>query len=84
MAGKGCPECRNLGFRGRGGVYEMLTVDDTIRNMIIKREPASVIKRYAMDSQNMVTLLGDGRRRVLNGETTIKEVLRVVQREGFE
>ncbi|MEP6755092.1 MAG: type II secretion system ATPase GspE [Chthonomonadales bacterium] len=84
MQGAGCPECRNLGFRGRGGVYEMLTVDDPMRQMIINRDPASVIKKYAVTSQNMVTLLGDGRRRVLHGETTIKEVLRVVQREGFE
>jgi type II secretory ATPase GspE/PulE/Tfp pilus assembly ATPase PilB-like protein len=84
MAGTGCPECRGVGFRGRSGVYEMLTVDDTIRQMVVKREAASVVKQYAMRTQEMTTLLMDGKQRVLNGETTIKEVLRVCQREGFE
>jgi len=84
MSGTGCPECRGVGYRGRSGVYEMLTIDDNIRQMIVKRESASVIKQYGMKQQDMTTLLMDGRRRVLEGETTIKEVLRVVQREGFE
>ncbi len=84
FAGKGCSECRNLGFRGRSGIYEMLSVDDTVRQMIVKREAANVIKNYALATQDMITLLADGRRRVLQGSTTIKEVLRVVQREGFD
>jgi type II secretory ATPase GspE/PulE/Tfp pilus assembly ATPase PilB-like protein len=84
MAGAGCPECRGVGFRGRSGVYEMLTVDDQIRQMIVKRESSTVIKQYAMKTQAMRTLLMDGRARVLAGDTTIKEVLRVCQREGFE
>jgi type II secretion system protein E len=84
MAGTGCPECRGVGFRGRSGVYEMFTVDDTVRQMIVKRESASTIKHYGVKQQGMTTLLQDGRRRVLNGDTTLKEVLRVVQREGFE
>src|SRR5207237_327091 len=46
MAGGGCPECRGVGFRGRSGIYEMLTVDDNVRNMIIHREPSSSVKRY--------------------------------------
>jgi type II secretory ATPase GspE/PulE/Tfp pilus assembly ATPase PilB-like protein len=84
MAGAGCPECRGVGFRGRSGVYEMITVDDQIRQMIVKQESATVIKQYGMRAQEMRTLLMDGRQRVLNGDTTIKEVLRVCQREGFE
>ena len=84
MAGAGCPECRGLGFRGRSGIYEMLTVDDTVRGMIVKREPSSAIKQYAARSQGMATLLQDGRRRVLAGDTTLKEVLRVCQREDFD
>lgn len=84
MASPGCPECRNVGFRGRTGVYEMLSVDDTIRQMIVKRAPATDIKQYGMQHQGMITLLQDGRRRVLDGDTTMKEVLRVCQRESFE
>jgi type II secretion system protein E len=84
LAGPGCPECRGVGFRGRSGVYEMLTVDDTMRQMIVRREASSVVKQYAIANQDMTTLLQDGRRRILSGETTIKEVLRVCQREGFD
>lgn len=84
MAGDGCPECRGVGFRGRSGVYEMLTVDDSLRQMIVNREPANALKSYAMKNQGMVTLLQDGRRRVLEGDTTIREVLRVCQREDFD
>ncbi|HSV72231.1 MAG TPA: ATPase, T2SS/T4P/T4SS family [Chthonomonadales bacterium] len=83
-AGAGCPECRGLGFRGRSGLYEMLTVDDTIRQMIVRREPSNQIKQHAVKGQGMVTLLQDGRRRVLDGDTTVKEVLRVCQREEFD
>jgi type II secretion system protein E len=83
MSGKGCPECRNVGFRGRSGLYEMLTVDDTIRQMIVKRDTSTEIKQYAMKEQGMTTLLRDGRQRVLNGDTTVREVLRVCQREDF-
>jgi len=84
MAGQGCPECRGVGFRGRSGLFEMLTVDDTIRGMIVNRAPSTEIRQYAMRSQGMQTLLQDGRRRILNGDTTVKEVLRVCQREDFD
>jgi len=83
-AGAGCPECRGVGFRGRSGLFEMLTVDDNIRQMIVNRAPSTEIRQYAQRSQGMRTLLQDGRRRVLAGETTVKEVLRVCQREEFD
>jgi type II secretion system protein E len=84
MKSKGCAECRGVGFKGRSGIYEFLTVDDNIRRMIIDRAPASHIKQYGQKSQSMVTMLQDGRSKVLQGETTIQEVLRVCQREDFD
>lgn len=84
LAGQGCPECRGVGFRGRSGLFEMLTVDDTIRQMIVNRAPSTEIRQYAMRNQGMHTLLQDGRRRILSGDTTVKEVLRVCQREDFD
>jgi type II secretion system protein E len=84
LHGKGCPECRGLGYKGRSGIYEMLTVDENIRRMIIAREAASNIKHYAQKQQGMVSMLMDGRDKVLQGHTTIDEVLRVCQREDFE
>lgn len=84
MAGAGCPECRGVGFRGRSGLFEMLTVDDAVRAQIVQRTPSTEIKHYCIKHQEMTTLLQDGRRRVLAGDTTVKEVLRVCQREDFE
>ena len=84
MRSKGCPECRGMGFKGRSGIYEFLAVDENVRRMVIERTPASHIKQYAMKNQHMMTMLMDGRQRVMAGETTIQEVLRVCQREDFD
>jgi type II secretion system protein E len=84
MRGKGCPECRGVGFRGRSGIYEMLTVDETVRRLIIERAPATAIKQYSQKNQGMVTMLQDGRAKAIQGDTTIQEVLRVCQREDFD
>lgn len=84
VRGKGCPECRGLGYRGRSGIYEFLTIDENIRRMVIERASAAAIKNYAQKSQGMVSMLADGREKVLQGHTTIAEVLRVCQREEFD
>ena len=84
MRGKGCPECRGMGFRGRSGIYEMIMVDEEIRRMIIARKPSTEIKQYAQRSQGMKTMLQDGREKALLGFTTIQEVMRVCQREDFD
>ncbi|MDF3130613.1 ATPase, T2SS/T4P/T4SS family [Kiritimatiellaeota bacterium B1221] len=72
----GCEACRNTGYRGRTGIYEILTVSDDIRQHIIARDPASRIKATAV-KQGMTPLRDDGWSKVLNGTTTIEEVLRV-------
>lgn len=82
MAGKGCDKCGN-GFKGRRGVYELMTVDEEIRRMTVDREAASKIKDHALKAQSMRTLLGEGRLAVLEGLTTCEEVLRVCQREDI-
>jgi type II secretion system protein E len=81
-AGAGCEECGRTGYKGRIGVFEMLTIDDEIRRMIVERASATVIKQYAV-SKGMTTLLGDGREKVLEGISTVDEVLRVCQRDEF-
>jgi type II secretion system protein E len=84
MKGMGCAECRGLGFKGRAGIYELITIDEAIRKLIIERASASTIRNHALKNQGMVTMLADGRNRVLQGLTTIQEVLRVCQREDFD
>jgi type II secretory ATPase GspE/PulE/Tfp pilus assembly ATPase PilB-like protein len=81
--GTGCAECKGYGFRGRTGIYEMLPVDDDVRRMIMQRASATDIRQYAV-RHGMSTLLGDARRKVLDGTTTVSELLRVCQREDVD
>ncbi|MBU6409913.1 MAG: GspE/PulE family protein, partial [Verrucomicrobia bacterium] len=78
--GAGCEECRQLGYQGRKGIYELLTVTEAIRPMILNRTPATTISQRAIEN-GMRTLRTDGWTKVKNGETTIEEVLRVTQVE---
>jgi general secretion pathway protein E len=78
--GKGCPHCMNTGYRGRSGIYEILMLDDEVRNMILTKMDSGRIKAKAV-SKGMVTLREDGARRVAAGATTTEEVLRVTQEE---
>ncbi|AIE87564.1 Type IV fimbrial assembly, ATPase PilB [Fimbriimonas ginsengisoli Gsoil 348] len=81
--GRGCEKCQGTGYKGRQGLYELLVVDETIKRMTIDRASSSAMKAHAIETQEMRTLLGDGRLMVLNGKTTPEEVLRVSQREDF-
>jgi general secretion pathway protein E len=78
--GKGCDKCFGLGTMGRTIIHELLLVDADICSMIIRREPAGVIKEYAV-SKGMKTLREDGLRKAAAGITSIEEVLRVTQED---
>ena len=78
FVGKGCQVCGDTGYAGRISIYEVLEVDDQIREAIMKRINASEIKKIAVQ-KGMTTLLEDGFRKALQGLTTIEEILRVVQ-----
>ncbi len=78
--GAGCEECRQLGYQGRMGIYEMLLLNEAIRPLILNRAPASTIAQKAIE-QGMRTLRTDGWNKVRAGQTTIEEVLRVTQTE---
>lgn len=72
----GCPSCRGTGFRGRTGIYELLVVDDAIREEVLQRRGAVELRRIATSS-GMRTLRDDGMRLVREGRTTLEEVVRV-------
>ncbi len=74
----GCPACRGNGYRGRMGIYELLTSNDEIRELASKRAPTMEIKQAAIRS-GMATLRDDGWNKVLQGVTSIDEVLRVTK-----
>lgn len=74
----GCEKCRHSGFLGRQGIFEGLLISESIRPMIIARDSANAIKQAGL-KQGMRTLRDDGWEKVLNGITTIEEVLRVAE-----
>ncbi|MBL7070667.1 MAG: Flp pilus assembly complex ATPase component TadA [Candidatus Omnitrophica bacterium] len=76
FAGKGCQRCDDTGYCGRMGTLEVLNIDDTIRDMVIRRVPSDQIKAYAM-KQGMKTLRQNALRKFLDGNTTLEEVLRI-------
>ena len=76
--GAGCEACGGTGYRGRTGLYELLVVDDPIRDLIMHRANANMIKAVAIKA-GMRTLLQSGSQKVLAGLTTAEEVLRVTQ-----
>jgi type II secretion system protein E len=78
--GAGCEECRQFGYQGRKGIYELLLVSETLRPLIMNRASATTIAQRAIEA-GMRTLRTDGWNKVKAGETTIEEVLRVTQAE---
>lgn len=78
--GAGCEECRQLGYQGRKGIYELLAVTEGIRPLIMNRAPATTIAQAAIEN-GMRTLRTDGWNKVKAGVTTIEEILRVTQIE---
>jgi len=78
--GAGCEECRQLGYQGRMGIYELLILNENLRPLILNRAPATTIANKAMEG-GMRTLRTDGWNKVKSGMTTIEEVLRVTQIE---
>lgn len=74
--GEGCKNCNNTGYFGRTGIYEVLTISEEIRDLILKRASSNEIKEKAIEL-GMTTMLEDGIRKVIKGITTIEEVLRV-------
>ena len=75
--GKGCAACGETGYRGRMGIYEILEMSDFIREALMRRADAGEIKKIAIKN-GMTTLLEDGFRKAIEGQTTIEEILRVV------
>lgn len=78
MRGKGCGECLQTGYRGRTGIYEIAVIDDELRELVLKRSDTGTIKKKAVE-KGMASLMQDGAAKVLEGATTIEEVLRVTR-----
>lgn len=81
--GRGCDKCNNKGYIGRTGIFELLDIDDSIRQMITGKTDAQSIKNVAV-SHGMRTLRNDGFEKAIKGITSIEEVLRVTQKDYIE
>ncbi len=74
--GKGCKNCKNRGYKGRLGIFELLITSERIREMVLEKASADVIRKAAQES-GMKTLRQDGLLKVFDGTTSIEEVMRV-------
>jgi type IV pilus assembly protein PilB len=75
---KGCDKCRHTGFSGRVGIYELLAVDDQLRDIIARNPNVAEFRRICIE-RGMVPLRGDGMGKVAAGLTTVQEILRVTE-----
>jgi general secretion pathway protein E len=80
--GAGCSKCFETGYRGRTGIYELMLINDDIRELVYHRESAQNIKKKALE-HGMQTLRMDGSRKAAAGATTVAEVLRVTQADAM-
>jgi len=73
--GKGCPDCNRSGYKGRQGLFELMTINDQLRGLITQKAPTLVLKQKAIES-GMRPLRDDGLRCIFDGHTSIEEVLK--------
>lgn len=78
---RGCSACQGTGYRGRTGIHEILLIDDDIRSLIMQRANASQIRA---GGKSFASLRQDGAKKILAGETSLEEVLRVTQDDVIE
>jgi general secretion pathway protein E len=79
---KGCDKCFSMGYSGRTGIFEMLMINDDIRNLTLSQVDSTKIKRKAME-HGMTTLRMDGAEKVARGLTSVDEVMRVTEEESI-
>jgi type IV pilus assembly protein PilB len=82
--GKGCKNCRQSGYRGRTGIFELLVVNEKIKHMISEKASVQRIRETAKETTGMLSLREDGLRKVLSGITTFEEVDRIAYKMSLE
>ena len=75
--GRGCDQCRRTGYKGRIGLIEVMLVNEALTAAILRGATAEELAEIARDN-GMRTLMADGIRKAVEGETTVEEVLRVL------
>lgn len=80
LVGQGCEQCRYTGYKGRLGIYELLVLNEEVKDAILQNCSALEIRRVSFESSEMTTLLEDGLLKAVRGDTTLSEVLRHLPR----
>ena len=78
----GCDECEDYGYKGRKGIFELMEMNSVMRDMVFRKEPLDKIREQAR-LNGMVTLLEDGVRKIMDGLTTVEEILTITHREDI-
>jgi type IV pilus assembly protein PilB len=78
--GRGCSECRFTGYKGRVGIFELLVLNEPVKDAVLSKRTAYDLRRISMETSGLVTLLEDGIMKAANGMTTIQEVFRSLPR----
>ncbi|MCX5849006.1 MAG: ATPase, T2SS/T4P/T4SS family [Deltaproteobacteria bacterium] len=76
--GKGCSQCKNTGYKGRTGIFEVLVVDEMVQEMIVKQRPSPEITRATVAAGKLKTLKEDAAKKVIQGITTLEEAVSTV------
>jgi type IV pilus assembly protein PilB len=82
--GKGCKNCKQSGYWGRTGIFELLIVDERIKQLITEKASVQIIRETARETTGMISLRDDGLKKVLKGITTLEEVDRVAYKMSLE
>ena len=76
VVGKGCSRCDYTGYKGRIGIFELLVLNESVKDAILSRKTSYEIRRISMESSGLVTLLESGIVKAGLGQTTVSEILR--------
>jgi type IV pilus assembly protein PilB len=80
MKGDGCKDCRFTGFKGRMAVFELLVLNETVKEAILSNRSSAEIRRLSMETTGLVTLFEDGLVKAAQGLVSVQEVLRDLPR----
>jgi type II secretory ATPase GspE/PulE/Tfp pilus assembly ATPase PilB-like protein len=76
LRGRGCDRCRKTGYTGRLGIYELMIMDDSLRDVVTSNPDVTLLRKLCRE-RGLVTLRTDGFSKVMKGLTTVDEILRV-------
>jgi type IV pilus assembly protein PilB len=78
--GRGCSNCQHTGHKGRVGIFELLIMEESVRDAVLERKPSKALREISIDSSGLVTLLEDGIIKAAQGITTTDELMRSLPR----